>query len=66
MNNFYSQHIPLQDTAPVYMPNYKSIHSQQEEIRSQVKKLLDEDIMQPSVSPYNSPIMLVPKKPEDT
>lgn len=64
-NNFYSQHIPLKDTVPVYIPNYKCIHSQQQEIQDQVKKLLEEDIIEPSVSSYNSPILLVPKKSDD-
>lgn len=61
-NNFYSQNILLNDQVPVYIPNYKTIHSQGDEMAKQIQKLLDDDIIEPSVSPYNSPILLVPKK----
>ena len=61
-NNFYSQNILLKDQIPVYIPNYKPIHSQGAEITNQIQKLLDDDIIEPSISAYNSPILLVPKK----
>lgn len=61
-NNFYEQSIELIDNTSVYIPNYKQIHSQQTEINSQVKKMLDDGIIEPSVSHFNSPILLVPKK----
>lgn len=64
-NNFYSQNIVLTDGIPTYIPNYKTIHSQNDEIQSQVRKMLNEKIIEPSVSPYNSPILLVPKKTGD-
>jgi len=35
----------------------------QEEIRKQVGKLIEDNIVEPSVSEYKSPILLVPKKP---
>lgn len=35
-----------------------------EEINKQVKELLDNDIIEPSMSPYNSPVWIVPKKPD--
>lgn len=61
-NNFYEQSINLTDNVPVYTPNYRSIHAQNDEIESQVKKLLENNIIENSVSAYNSPILLVPKK----
>lgn len=61
-NNFYEQSIESIDNTSVYIPNYKQIHSQQTEINSQVKKMLDDGIIEPSVSHFNSPILLVPKK----
>lgn len=64
-NNFYSQNIELKDKVPVYIPNYKSIHSQNDEINSQIQKMLKDKIIEPSVSSYNSPILLVPKKSDD-
>ena len=39
--------------------------AQFEEIDSQVRKLIKEDIVEPSVSPYNSPLLIVPQKSED-
>lgn len=35
-----------------------------EEIDRQVSKLLKEEIIEPSTSPYNSPLWIVPKKPD--
>lgn len=64
-NNFYTQNIHLKDPVPVYIPNYKNIHSQNGEIRQQIQAMLEEDIIEPSISSYNSPILLVPKKSED-
>lgn len=64
-NNFYEQTINLNDPVPTYIPNYKTIHSQSNEIQSQVNKMLKDNIIEPSVSSYNSPILLVPKKSTD-
>ena len=61
-NNFYTQNINLNDNTPVYIPNYRTIHSQGQEIETQVQKMLTENIIEHSVSSYNSPILLVPKK----
>lgn len=64
-NNFYSQNIELKDRVPVYIPNYKNIHSQNDEMQNQIQKMVDDGIIEPSVSPYNSPILLVPKKSDN-
>lgn len=61
-NNFYSQTIQLNDNSPVYIKNYRLPQAQTEEIHNQVKGLLREGIIEPSVSPYNAPLLLVPKK----
>lgn len=61
-NNFYKQKINLSDNTPVYIKNYRSPEIHRQEIITQVDKLLTDNIIQPSVSPYNSPILLVPKK----
>ena len=34
-----------------------------QEVREQVEKLLKDNVIQPSESPYNSPLWIVPKKP---
>lgn len=65
-NNFYEQNINLQDESKVYNPNYKQIHSQANEIKSQIQKMISDDIIEHSVSHFNSPILLVPKRSEDS
>lgn len=62
VNNFYTQSLQLTDNSPVYIKNYRYPNSQKEEIDSQVKHMLNNNIIEPSCSNYNSPIILVPKK----
>lgn len=61
-NNFYTQTLSLTDNEPVFTPNYRAPHSQRMEIKRQVEILLSNDLIEPSTSAYNSPIILVPKK----
>lgn len=62
VNNFYTQKLKQTDNEPVYTKNYRTAHSQKEEVNRQVKKLLDNDLIENSTANYNSPIILVPKK----
>lgn len=64
-NNFYKQKIRLKDDSPVYRRNYRIPQSQQTTIDSEVQKLIENDVIEPARSPYNSPILLVPKKSKD-
>lgn len=61
-NNFYKQKINMNDQTPVYIKNYRTPEVHRSEIDNQVTKMLTEQIIQPSTSPYNSPVLLVPKK----
>lgn len=61
-NNFYNQKLRLSDNTPSYVKNYRTPHSQKDEIKRQVEKLIKNDLIEPSNSSYNSPIILVPKK----
>lgn len=61
-NNFYRQNIRLRDRDPVYIKNYRIPHSQRDEINEQVTKLISDGLVEPSISEYNSPLLLVPKK----
>lgn len=61
-NNFYEQHITLSDKNPVYIKNYRLPNAQLDEIQNQVSELLKNDIIEESISPYNSPLLIVPKK----
>lgn len=65
VNNFYKQKITLQDNTPVYIKNYRLPHTQKLEVKRQVDKMLQNDTIEPSISCFNSPIILVPKKSTD-
>jgi len=62
MYSDWKQKLRLKDEEPVYIKNYRSPHSQKDEIQAQVQKLIKDKIVEPSVSAYNSPLLLVPKK----
>lgn len=61
-NNFYEQSIILNDKNPTYIKNYRIPESQKIEMDAQIKTMLENKVIQNSVSPYNNPILLVPKK----
>lgn len=61
-NNFYKQSIHVNTDSPVYIKNYRTPEVHKEETNTQINKMLDDGIIQSSTSPYNSPILLVPKK----
>lgn len=65
-NNFYKQKLRLSDNTPTYCRNYRMPQSHKIEINNQVENLLKNDLIEPSQSPYNSPIILVPKKSESS
>ena len=46
----------------MYVKNYRIPHSYKDEINKQVRKLIDDKIIELSSSVYNSPNLLVPKK----
>lgn len=62
VNNFYEQRLRVTDNEPVYSKNYRLPHSQQAEIDSQVDTFLKNNLIEPSTSNYNSPVLIVPKK----
>lgn len=45
----------------MYIRNYRLPHAHKAEIGAQVQKLLEDTIIEQSVSPYNAPQLLVPK-----
>lgn len=53
INNFYEQKLLLNDCTPVYIKNYRLPHAQKSEIDSQVKILLENDLIELGKSPYN-------------
>ncbi|KAF0721999.1 Retrovirus-related Pol polyprotein, partial [Aphis craccivora] len=50
------------DQPPISRWPYRLPHAQQDEINMQIKKLEDNDIIEKSRSPWNSPLLLVRKK----
>jgi len=59
----HNHHIPLlKGSPPVKVKPYKYPHIHKEEIEKLVKNMLREGIIQPSSSPFSSPIILVKKK----
>lgn len=47
---------------PIYVKSFRHPQSMQSEIQKQIQKLLDNKIIRPSISPYSSPVWIVPKK----
>ncbi|XP_036142126.1 uncharacterized protein LOC118645358 [Monomorium pharaonis] len=54
------------DDAPVHTKQYRFPPIHRTEITQQVNQLIDRDVIIPSTSPYNSPIWIVPKKPDSS
>lgn len=65
VNNFYAQKLRTADDNPTYIKNYRTPHTQKEEIKRQIQKLQDNELIEPCASNYNSPLILVPKKSQD-
>ena len=54
--------IPTTDDVPLETKQYRYAPVHKEEIRKQVRKLLELGVIKESNSPYNSPLWIVPKK----
>ena len=65
VNNFYEQSLKTISPKPTYIKNYRTPFSQKVEIDRQIQNLVDNDLIEPSCSSYNSPLLLVPKKSTD-
>jgi hypothetical protein len=62
--NLLNHKINTIDDNPVYSRNYRYPYAYQEAIRIEVEKLIKDKIIRTSNSPYNSPLWVVPKKPD--
>lgn len=51
---------------PVYSKFYQYPMALKDEIDRQIEELLENNIIRPSRSPYNSPVWIVPKKPDSS
>jgi hypothetical protein len=54
--------IQTKDTKPIYTKSYRYPQVHKEEVKTQISKMLDQGIIQSSVSPWSSPVWVVPKK----
>jgi len=50
------------DTLPIFVKNYRFPEVHKKEVEDQTNELLNQGIIQPSESPWNAPIWVVPKK----
>lgn len=63
VTNLFQQNIPLRsDAVPSYVKPYRVPHAQKKEIKEQTDKMLQDGIIEPSISEWSSPLLLVPKK----
>lgn len=60
--NQVKHHIRTTSDNPIYIKPYRQAPAQAEEIKNQVEKLLKDDVVQESHSPWSAPVHLVPKK----
>ena len=57
-----THNIRTKDDRPIYVKNFRYPYHLKEEIQNQIRKLLKDEIIQQSNSPYSSPVWIVPKK----
>ena len=51
------------DSKPIHVQRYRLPQTHKDEINRQVQEMLVEGKIKPSISPFNSPLLAVPKKP---
>lgn len=64
--NHTKHSIPTTSDIPINTKTYRFPFVHQQEVKTQVDKMLDQNIIRPSTSPWNSPIWIVPKKQDAT
>lgn len=66
MKNFLSQiksnSIKTTENIPIHTKQYKYPETYRQEVQSQIQKMLTDDIIQHSNSPWSSPIWVIQKK----
>lgn len=60
--NSIQHEINVTDPTPVFARSYRYPEVHKKEVNSQIDKMLQQGIIQPSISPYSSPLWVVPKK----
>lgn len=54
--------IITKDEIPIYTKPYRYPHVHKKEVKDQIEKMLNQNIIRPSHSPWSSPLWVVPKK----
>ena len=49
------------DSKPTYVPAYRIPHSRRTLVDAAVRDMIDNDVVEPAASPFNAPLLLVPK-----
>ena len=61
--NVITHHINVpKNISPIYVPCYRLAHSQKEKASESIKEMLKQGIITESNSPWNSPMLVVPKR----
>lgn len=64
--NAITHKIPTTLNVPIHTKTYRFPEIHKEEVNKQIKQMLEENIIEPSISPWNSPIWVVPKKTDSS
>lgn len=54
--------INTNNSHPIYSKTYRYPHIHKQEVKKQINEMLNQNIIQPSTSPWSSPVWVVPKK----
>ena len=60
--NAIEHEIHVTDPTPIYTKSYRYPEVHKPEVQKQIEKMLNQGIIQPSISPWSSPLWIVPKK----
>lgn len=60
--NQIKHEIKTTDSEPIFTKSYRYPQAHKQEVKSQIDKMLNQGIIQPSFSPWSSPVWVVPKK----
>jgi len=59
---FLEHRIPTINEIPIHTRQYRFPVIYKDEINKRVNELLEQEIVKPSNSPYNTPVWIIPKK----
>lgn len=60
--NVINHSINTGDSAPIHVKSYRFPEIHKDEVEKQIKKMLEQNIIRPSMSPWSAPVWVVPKK----